>query len=238
MSADSAAPSPVSSSMEQSRSRQPAECLQSPQYNEALQFEHSVHLPSRLLRNDIELVFRPDLETEFERHPAGKISGATYDDFLWRNLLVVPTWQPGSCDLSEICNKVNQERKDMLEKFDAWASGVRARLGQNWSDASCPMEGNARFGNRTSAIYNELEGLTQLLKYDSVPVGCCGIVLHPLWQRQAYPVTFFSTAPLDTLKKAIADTEKALLQQEMKKSVDSVEEQELAEQVEQSVSIS
>ena len=39
------------------------------------------------------------------------------------------------------------------------------------------MEGTARWGTPTSAIYNELEGLTTLLKYDAIPVGCCGIVL-------------------------------------------------------------
>lgn len=62
--------------------------------------------------------------------------------------------------------------------------------------------GNAKYGTSTSVIYNELEGLTNLLKYSAIPIGCCGIVLHPQWGRGAYPVTLFTTAPLDVLKKA------------------------------------
>ena len=42
------------------------------------------------------------------------------------------------------------------------------------------MGGNARW-SLSSTIYNELEGLTQLLQYDAIPIGCCGIVLHPKW---------------------------------------------------------
>ena len=63
-------------------------------------------------------------------------------------------------------------------------------------------QGNAKYGTSTSVIYNELEGLTNLLKYSAIPIGCCGIVLHPQWGRGAYPVTLFTTAPLDVLKKA------------------------------------
>ena len=69
------------------------------------------------------------------------------------------------------------------------------------------MEGHSRYGTPTSCIYNELEGLTSLLKYSSVPIGCCGIVLHPEWQRCAYPVTLFTTAPPELLLAAIAETE-------------------------------
>ena len=91
--------------------------------------------------------------------------------------------------------------------LSAWAAAVRPRLRGFWSDVSCPMEGHSRYGTPTSVIYNELEGLTSLLRYDSVPIGCCGIVLHPKWQRRAYPVTFFTTAPYDVLQAAILGAE-------------------------------
>ena len=32
-------------------------------------------------------------------------------------------------------------------------------------------------------------------------------MLHPAWQRRAYPVTFFTTAPLEVLQAAIAGAE-------------------------------
>ena len=166
---------------------------------------HAEHARAR--RRDIELVFRPDLETEFQRHPQGAASGVEKDEFLNQHLLAIPTWQPSQQDLSEISDVVNQERKALLLKFDAWAVSVRTKLGAYWSDCSCPMEGTARYGSTTSAIYNELEGLTQLLRYDAVPVGCCGIVLHPQWQRRAYPVTLFTTAPPELVQSAFAATE-------------------------------
>ncbi len=183
---------------------QPAETLVPPALLDAWQLEFSIHKPSRLLRRDIELVFRPDLQAEYERHPDGATAGTSLDDFLSSHLLAVPTWQPASLDLSEISDPVNEMRRGLLERFDEWCAAVRPALDPFWSDASCPVEGCAHFGSRTSVIYNELEGLTTLLKYQSVPVGCCGIVLHPSWGRQAYPVTFFTTAPLERLQLAIA----------------------------------
>lgn len=32
-------------------------------------------------------------------------------------------------------------------------------------------------------------------------------MLHPAWQRRAYPVTFFTTAPYDVLQAAILGAE-------------------------------
>lgn len=188
--------------------RQPTETLVAPTLMPSYQLEYSIHRPSRLLRTDIELVFRPDLESEFQRHAHGAPAGASKDAWLHEHLLAVPTWQPAQRDLSEISFEVNEERRALLDNFDVWAKAVRAGIGDAyWSDCSCPMEGNARFGTCTSAIYNELEGLTSLLKYDSIPIGCCGIVLHPKWQRRAYPVTFFTTAPPELLSRVLAAVE-------------------------------
>jgi hypothetical protein len=186
---------------------QPCEVIASPAMSEPYQLERSVHSPSRLLRRDIELVFRPDLDEEHARHPLGQAAGVEKDAFLEQHLLAVPTWQPSTRDLSEISEATNVERQQLLFKFDVWARALRAKLAPYWCDCSCPMEGNARYGKPTSAIYNELEGLTALLKYDAVPVGCCGIVLHPEWQRRAYPVTLFTTAPARRVIAAFAEVD-------------------------------
>uniref|UniRef100_A0A7S4BZR5 Uncharacterized protein n=1 Tax=Chrysotila carterae TaxID=13221 RepID=A0A7S4BZR5_CHRCT len=187
--------------------RQPSETVHPPTLLPRFQIEYSVHRPSRLLRKDVEIVFRPDLQTEYERHPDGAATGVEKDQFLRVHLLAIPTWQPATLDLSEMSFEVNEQRKKLLVNFDMWAVAVRKRLEPFWSDAACPVEGNAHFGTSTSSIYNELEGLTQLLKYSSVPIGCCGIVLHPTWQRRAYPVTFFTTAPSKMVLDAIAQVE-------------------------------
>jgi len=175
-----------------------------PTFIKERRIEYSVHRPSRLLRNDITLVFRPDLEAAFKIDPRGSAAGVDFDAFVSTYLLAIPTWQPSEHDLSEISYPVNEERRKLLENFDSWAACIREVLGATWSDCSCPMEGTARYGTPTSAIYNELEGLTTLLRYDSIPIGCCGIVLHPQWQRRAYPVTLFTLAAPEQLQHALA----------------------------------
>ena len=181
--------------------------LVAPSYSEAFALEHSIHRPSRLLRDDVELVFRPDLDSEFKRHERGTAAGAEKAAFLSESLLVIPTWQEAALDLSEISADVNVVRRGLLAQFDVWAKSIRPRLSPYWSDCACPVDGCARYGTRTSAIYNELDGLTTLLHYDAVPVGCCGIVLHPKWHRRAYPVTFFTTAPMELVQAAIEAAE-------------------------------
>jgi len=206
--ADGVAPAAGAPAAAAKSSRQPSEMLVPPTMQAAHQLEVSIHKPSRLLRRDIELVFRPDLEAEFQRRSEGAASGIEKDDFLRLHLLALPTWQPATQDLSEISFAINEERKGLHANFDRWASALRERLKPHWADASCPVGGNAKYGTSTSVIYNELEGLTSLLKYSSIPIGCCGIVLHPKWQRCAYPVTFFTTAPLEVLQATLADIER------------------------------
>ncbi|KAJ1618312.1 hypothetical protein T492DRAFT_1093502 [Pavlovales sp. CCMP2436] len=164
------------------------------------EFELTVHRPSRLLLADIELVFRPDLAH------AHKASGAGYpsrDAFLRERVLLIPLWQPATQDLSVISPEVSAERRQLCMNFVAWIAAVRAQLGGHWLDASDPRSGQAMFGTPTTATYNELDGLTQCLKYHFEPFGCCGIVIHPQWRYNAYPVTVFTTAPLLVLQAAI-----------------------------------
>ena len=138
--------------------------LSPPTLTPAYKVEISIHKPPRMLRRDIELVFRPDLTAAHAREAA---EGQSLDDFLAERLIAVPTWQPSRQDLSEMSFIVNEERRGLLLNFHAWVHAVRARLGDWWSDASDPLEGTALFGSRTSCIYNELEGLTSLLRYSS-----------------------------------------------------------------------
>ena len=205
--------------------RQPTEMVAPCTFSDPYAMEYSLHRPSRLLRRDIELVFRPDLDDEYQRDPRGAAAGVEKDEWLARHLLACPTWQPASCDLSEMSATVNAERFQLLHKFDAWARQLRAKLAPHWCDCSCPMEGNARYGKPTSAIYNELEGLTALLKYDAVPVGCCGIVLHPKWQRRAYPVTIFTTAPLEAVQAACAEVDAECDEKALKATLARAEEE-------------
>ncbi|KAG8465063.1 hypothetical protein KFE25_012426 [Diacronema lutheri] len=168
-----------------------------------LEFELSVHRPSGLLLRDIELVFRPGLDA------ACAAAGADYaskDAFLRARLLVVPLWQPAQQNLSVVRASVSVERRQLCANFARFAAALGAQLGGEWLDASDPRSGQAMFGAATTATYNELDGLTQCLKYSFEPFGCCGIVLHPRWGYNAYPVSMFTTAPLDALVAALDAT--------------------------------
>lgn len=121
-------------------------------------------------------------------------------NFLVENLLGVPTWQPAprwenllkgdwasyELDLSLYPNQeVNQVRKQLYNKLVSWAGAMRDALKRRgfWSNTACPITGSCMFGDRSAHVYNELTGLTMMLNYDSIPIGCCGIVLHPTWGR-------------------------------------------------------
>eukprot|EP00292_Cryptomonas_paramecium_P015710 CAMPEP_0113686804 /NCGR_PEP_ID=MMETSP0038_2-20120614/15514_1 /TAXON_ID=2898 /ORGANISM="Cryptomonas paramecium" /LENGTH=140 /DNA_ID=CAMNT_0000607209 /DNA_START=419 /DNA_END=841 /DNA_ORIENTATION=+ /assembly_acc=CAM_ASM_000170 len=86
--------------------------------------------------------------------------------------------------------------------------GILASRGY-WADASCPITGYCMFGPPTSTTYNELESLTHMLGFQYIPIGCCGIVVHPTWGRAAYPVSFLTLAPLEELQAAIREASAA-----------------------------
>ena len=123
------------------KGRQPSVTLVAPHLQVSWDLELSLHSPSRLLRRDVELVFRPDLEAEYRRHPNGSAAGTPKDDFLQQCLVAVPTWQPSRFDLSEMSDPVNTERRGLLANFEAWADQLRPKLAPYWSDVSCPVEG-------------------------------------------------------------------------------------------------
>jgi len=64
--------------------------------------------------------------------------------------------------------------------------------------------------DRLAGIYSEVAGLVSLLGYECQNAGCCKIVLHPQWRSAVYPASMFTKAPLDDLKQAINEAEKAL----------------------------
>lgn len=174
---------------------------------QGLAFELSAHRPSWLLLEDIHRVFRPDLDAAFEKEGQGY---ASKDAFLRDRLLVVPIWQPAALDLSVVSDAVTAERKKLCKQFVDLFEKLAQRLTSTWADASDPRTGQAMFGTSTTATYNELDGLTQCLKYRFEPFGCCGIVMHPQWKRNAYPVSMFTTATPGQFAKALWDVTDAL----------------------------
>ena len=116
-----------------------------------------------------------------------------------KEVRAVITWQPSHLDLSVYpSSEVSVERDRLFVRFRRFATSFREALSAegHWVEASCPATGGCLFGERGGCTWNELEGLTQLLRYSHIPAGCCGIVLHPEWGKKAYPVTLFTNAPV------------------------------------------
>ena len=55
-----------------------------------------------------------------------------------------------------------------------------------WIDASSPFTGKTLFGIPSGHTYNEIDGLTKLLKYDFDKIGCCGMVYHPEYKEEHF----------------------------------------------------
>lgn len=159
--------------------------------------EYSVHKLTPATMEDARVCFQNELDEEMARLG---IEQKERKSFLVENLLGVPTWQPAprwenmlkgdwashELDLSVYpSQEVNQVRKQLYNKIVLWAGAMREALKKRgyWSNAACPITGSCMFGDRSAHVYNELTGLTMMLNYDSIPIGCCGIVLHPTWGR-------------------------------------------------------
>jgi hypothetical protein len=112
---------------------------------------------------------------------AAAASGKTFADVV-ANCIAIPTWQPSHLDLSVYPSaEVSKERDRLFVRLKEFSAIVHAALTAEgyWFDVSCPATGYCLHGERGGCTWNELEGLTQLLRYGHIPAGCCGIVLHP-----------------------------------------------------------
>jgi hypothetical protein len=201
------------------RAKRAARTVAEPIFDAGWALEYSVHKLTAATMEDARVCFERELEEEMTRLGIERKERKSY---LVNNLLGVATWQPAprwdkmlkgdwssyELDLSLYPNQeVNQVRKQLYNKIVAWAGAMREALKKRgfWSNTACPITGSCMFGERSAHVYNELTGLTMMLNYDSIPIGCCGIVLHPTWGRAAYPVTMFTLAPFEVLKEAAAE---------------------------------
>ena len=179
------------------KSKRHARTVAEPVLDAGWSLEYSVHKLTPATMEDARVCFQNELDEEMARLG---IERKERKSFLVENLLGVPTWQPAprwenmlkgdwashELDLSVYpSQEVNQVRKQLYNKIVLWAGAMREALKKRgyWSNTACPITGSCMFGDRSAHVYNELTGLTMMLNYDSIPIGCCGIVLHPTWGR-------------------------------------------------------
>ncbi|KAF9923699.1 hypothetical protein FBU30_006230 [Linnemannia zychae] len=150
--------------------------------------EYTIHASPKRMTRDLATVF-----------PNRDLSG----------LLVVPTFQRCKHEMVVWDAEIAKEKDDRLEDFIRWSTAIHnilKKLGY-WSDMTDPASGFPSFSERGRDVYPDVEGCQLLLKYDFQNAGCCKILLHPIWGSKIYPATFFTTAPIDVLVKAIEQVE-------------------------------
>ena len=151
--------------------------------NKIYNLEFTIHKCPKIMKKDIQLVFKNDLDLDNE------------------NILIIPTWQQSSISLLDIDHDVTIEMDRLFINFKNWILPIKKKINEahKWIDVSCPFTGKALFGNPTNFTYNELEGLTKLLNYNNDKIGCCGMVYHPRFKDRSYPITIFTNMEINEL---------------------------------------
>eukprot|EP00761_Pharyngomonas_kirbyi_P009894 gb/GECH01009912.1/.p1 GENE.gb/GECH01009912.1/~~gb/GECH01009912.1/.p1 ORF type:complete len:322 (+),score=28.57 gb/GECH01009912.1/:1-966(+) len=139
--------------------------------------EYSIHIPSRALLRSIRHTFPNAPSTS--------------------TLLVIPTFQPTTCDMLDINEETEQEKDRCLHRFYRFAKHlcqqVHAREGL-WADFCDPVSGLPFFGDG-AAVYSDVDGIQTVLGYSVDDYSGCRVVKHPHWGSAVYPATVFVSCP-------------------------------------------
>lgn len=159
--------------------------------------EVSVHRCPKQIRRDCQLVFTSTLS---------KYSPTEKKQFMER-LLIVPTTQHASLDLSNYGDAVAEEKDRLLENFMDWSEEVTSRLIElgYWAEYCDPCSG-LPMHSPGNVVYAEVQGLCLLRGYSTMNVGTCKVVLHPSWGASVYPASMFTDAPFHVLTKVMSET--------------------------------
>ena len=155
--------------------------------DENYNIEYTIHNCPKSMKIDIYPVFKNELNID--------------DD-----ILIIPTWQEARLSITNLSEDVSKELDRLFLNFRDWALILKKYVNDKnkWLDASCPFTGKALFGTPTAFMYNELNGLSKLLKYDYDKIGCCGMVYHPQFKNRSYPITFFTNMKQNEFIKLIS----------------------------------
>lgn len=131
-----------------------------------------------------------------------------------KNLKVIPTFQPCQCAVLEFTQEAAEEKDRLLCSFlgfaQAFVKAVEAE--EHWADYCDPISGLPSV-QRGAQPYSEAAGCEVFLPYDFVHVGTaaggCKMVEHPTWGHNVYPASIFTTAPQDTIERALQEGSKA-----------------------------
>ena len=137
---------------------------------------------------DLQLVF-PDLMSGLKDHP------------IW----IIPTFQKSHYDLVAVTPQTSWERNLCAQTFAGFCDRFRTQcLSEGlWADWTDPADGFPVHSARGNCIYPDVDGSVSLLKYGTVQVGCCRVLVHPNYGTRNYPATLFVKGPLETVKRIL-----------------------------------
>lgn len=121
------------------------------------------------------------------------------------NVIAISTMQQTVVDLVSFGGDQDVEKDRCLEAFFAFAKPTCDELRSKgyFADYIDPCSGLPMITPDTQKVFDEVQSAQVLLGFPIMNTGCCKILLHPKWGSSVYPATFFTTAPLDELMKAI-----------------------------------
>ncbi len=193
--------------------------------NHTVPMEVSIHSLGRDLQNEVHAIF-----------PESITQQTTTNNQQYRQnqqqVLCVLTFQfagDGLIDLSPDRSSPTltiaaAEMDRLLENYMRWESALRTALLSTinlndkneyglWCDSVDPRTGLPLHGSPSSSSANqrwsEVAAARALLHYDRRDAGICPLVVHPVHGTSAYPVSFFTNAPVDVLLKALSSISSA-----------------------------
>lgn len=167
--------------------------LLSTRYLSEYNVEYSVYSCPKVLAFEIDRVFKNSL---IENN-----HNLTLQDIV-QTVKIIPTWQRSRMSLLESSTEVRKEQDRLFINFRRFYDTLvdLANEDGSWVNASSPYSGEPLDGIPTAFTHNELETLTHLQNFPHQSVGCCGLVLHPTFQENGYPITIFTSLDLNSLK--------------------------------------
>ncbi|KAN0014712.1 hypothetical protein ACTFIU_001030 [Dictyostelium citrinum] len=178
--------------------------LNEAEFIESVKFEYTIKKCTvPLLLKNFKSLFPNDLKNLIDIN--GDKNIGCMDDENKSPLYLIICWSQTNLPMSGFSSAVDEERELRSNIFVDVATKVCDNIKQKgyWSDFIDPLSG-VPYLNRENAnsVFVPTESV-QLMDIEIVDVGCCQVIIHPIWKVRAFFSILISTAPFDVLDQAL-----------------------------------